>query len=442
MVLRLLLVRHGLSTFNKENRIQGRDDLSSLSEEGHNQALLLGLSLKDVPINAIYCSPLRRAANTCSSLIKARGRKVPQTVFDEDLLEVDLEPWSGLSIDELFRQHPKNYSTWKLSPLDLELQRKDGSCYKPLRELMSQAQNFICKLLKSHALHKDNTILIVAHNAILRCLILKLIGEPDKGFRRLKINNTSISILNLKAYNDQYQVQIECFNSTTHLQPLPKKGKGARIILVRHGETDWNKAGRFQGQIDIPLNDAGRKQAEATREFLKKTQIDCSWSSTLSRPKETASIILQAHDSISINTLNGLVEIAHGEWEGKLESEIINTWPDLLELWKSSPESVQMPSGETIHDVWSRSIKSWREITSKLKPEETALVVAHDAVNKTIICDLLGLPTADIWKVKQGNGGVSVIDIPTNKDHPSVVTCINLTSHLGSIIDKTVAGAL
>ena len=442
MPLRLLLVRHGLSSFNKERRIQGRDDLSNLSEEGHEQAQALGRSLKDVSIQAIYSSPLQRAAATTASLLETQGGQTTDPVFDDGLLEVDLEPWSGQTIDELMQGSTEAYKIWKQRPMELELQRRDGSSYKPLPELMEQARGFISTLLERHPATGNDTVLVVAHNAILRCLMLVLLGEPDHGFRRLRVDNTSLSVFNIRPGDNGPQVQIECLNSTTHLQPLPEKGKNARLILVRHGETDWNKAGRFQGQIDIPLNENGRRQAAAARDFLKDIPIDRAWSSTLSRPTETAQIILEAHPDVPLTQIDGLVEIGHGVWEGKLESEIREDWSELLDTWKRAPETVQMPEGETIQDVWARSVRSWGEIAGELKPEETVLVVAHDAVNKTILCDLLGLTPADIWAVKQGNGGVTVVDIAADPGQPAVVTCLNLTSHFGSVIDRTAAGAL
>ena len=442
MPLRLLLVRHGLSSFNKERRIQGRDDLSNLSEEGHEQARALGRSLQDVSIQAIYSSPLQRAAATTASLLETKGGQTPDPVFDDGLLEVDLEPWSGQTIDELMQGSTEAYKIWKQRPMELELQRRDGSSYKPLPELMEQARGFISTLLERHPATGNDTVLVVAHNAILRCLMLVLLGEPDHGFRRLRVDNTSLSVFNIRPGDNGPQVQIECLNSTTHLQPLPEKGKNARLILVRHGETDWNKAGRFQGQIDIPLNENGRRQAAAARDFLKDIPIDRAWSSTLSRPTETAQIILEAHPDVPLTQIDGLVEIGHGVWEGKLESEIREDWSELLDTWKRAPETVQMPEGETIQDVWARSVRSWGEIAGELKPEETVLVVAHDAVNKTILCDLLGLTPADIWAVKQGNGGVTVVDIAADPGQPAVVTCLNLTSHFGSVIDRTAAGAL
>ena len=442
MPLRLLLVRHGLSSFNKERRIQGRDDLSNLSEEGHEQARALGRSLQDVSIQAVYSSPLQRAAATTVSLLETQGGQTPDPVFDDGLLEVDLEPWSGQTIDELMQGSTEAYKIWKQRPMELELQRRDGSSYKPLPELMEQARGFISTLLERHSATGNDTVLVVAHNAILRCLMLVLLGEPDHGFRRLRVDNTSLSVFNIRPGDNGPQVQIECLNSTTHLQPLPEKGKNARLILVRHGETDWNKAGRFQGQIDIPLNENGRRQAAAARDFLKDIPIDRAWSSTLSRPTETAQIILEAHPDVPLTQIDGLVEIGHGVWEGKLESEIREDWSELLDTWKRAPETVQMPEGETIQDVWARSVRSWGEIAGELKPEETVLVVAHDAVNKTILCDLLGLTPADIWAVKQGNGGVTVVDIAADPGQPAVVTCLNLTSHFGSVIDRTAAGAL
>ena len=445
--LRLLLVRHGLSSFNLERRIQGRDDLSNLSDEGHEQARKLGRSLKDVAFDAIYSSPLRRAASTARTLLEAHGGDAPDPVFDDGLLEVDLEPWAGQSIDELTERAPEAYAIWKRRPLELELERRDGSSYRPLMDLMEQARRFIRELLLRHPVNGDEvkgdeTVVVVAHNAILRCLMLVLLREPMNGFRRLRIDNTSLSIFNLRPGTNGPQVQIECLNSTTHLQPLPDKGKGARLILVRHGETDWNRAGRFQGQIDIPLNGNGRSQAAAARDALRTIKIDRAWSSTLCRPTETAEIILSVHPGVPLLQIDGLVEIGHGLWEGKLESEIKADWGELLEQWKREPETVKMPDGETIQDVWARSVKSWKAIASSLRPEETALVVAHDAVNKTILCHLLGLTPADIWAVKQGNGGITVVDIPIDPGQPDVVACLNLTSHFGSVIDRTAAGAL
>jgi len=175
---------------------------------------------------------------------------------------------------------------------------------------------------------------------------------------------------------------------------------------------------------------------------LKNISIQKAFSSSLSRPKETAQIILKEHPGIEITLKDNLKEIGHGKWEGKLESEIKSNWADLLKTWKIFPEKVQMPDGENIKEVSTRSINGWKEICKGLKNDETALVVAHDAVNKTILCHLLGLSPSEIWTIKQGNGGITVIDLSEKEGQPDQITCLNITSHLGGIIDSTAAGAL
>jgi probable phosphoglycerate mutase len=214
------------------------------------------------------------------------------------------------------------------------------------------------------------------------------------------------------------------------------------MLLVRHGETDWNRQGRFQGQIDIPLNSNGLAQAEAARRMLSTVSIQRAYTSAMARPRQTAERILLEHPGVPLTSTRGLVEIGHGLWEGRLEREIAEGWPQLLSDWKEQPHTVQMPEGETIHDVWQRSLDTWQRIAASLEATETALVVAHDAVNKTILCALLGLGPEAIWAIKQGNGGVTVVDYPDGAAAPPVVTCMNLTAHLGGVLDRTAAGAL
>lgn len=450
MSLRILLVRHGLSSFNLEHRIQGRNDLSSLTEEGVKQALATGEALRDLSINAAYSSPLRRAHDTATALLAAQGGGL-EASLDDDLREVDLAPWSGLLSSEVQERFPEAYRVWKQQPEQLQLERADGSSYAPIPELMEQARRFADRLLERHnpASVAAQTVLVVGHNAILRCLLLTLLGLPASGFRQLRLDNASLSVLNLSATGDRdVVVQIESLNGTTHLHPeacggwLPAKGAGPRLLLVRHGETDWNRQGRFQGQIDIPLNDNGRAQAAAAGTYLRKLIFQRAYTSSMSRPRQTAEGILSHHPGVPLTSVRDLVEIGHGQWEGCLESEIEDGWADLLAAWKQAPETVQMPDGETIHDVWERSLRGWNTIAASLHSDETALVVAHDAVNKTILCGLLGLSAADIWAVKQGNGGVTVIDYPNGADQPPVVVCLNQTAHLGGVLDRTAAGAL
>jgi len=448
--LRILLVRHGLSSFNLEHRIQGRDDLSSLTEEGVKQALATGEALRDLSLTAAYSSPLRRAHDTATALLAAHGGGLePQ--LDDDLLEVDLAPWSGLLSSDVRERFPEAHHTWTHHPELLQLQRADGSTYAPIPELMAQAQRFVARLLEHHdpAASAPQTVLVVGHNAILRCLLLSLLSLPASGFRRLRLDNASLSVLNLTAEEGGgVSVQIESLNGTTHLHSevcastLPAKGPGPRLLLVRHGETDWNRQGRFQGQIDIPLNSNGHAQAAAAGRFLSRVGFDRAYTSSMSRPRQTAEGILNHHPGVPLTSVSDLVEIGHGEWEGCLEQEIAASWGPLLAAWKQAPETVQMPEGETIHDVWDRSLRGWNSIAASLHADETALVVAHDAVNKTILCALLGLSPADIWAVKQGNGGVTVIDYPHGPDQPPVVVCLNQTAHLGGVLDRTAAGAL
>ena len=292
MVLRLFFVRHGLSSFNAKGLIQGRTDESYLTEEGYYQAKLTGEILNQVNIDEIYSSPLVRASETAKTIEKHLNKNL-EIQYDQNLLEVDLANWSGLKTTEIKEKFKSEYQIWKSNPENLSIKRDDESYYEPIKELFIQAKEFIDAITSKNSNCENKNILIIAHNAILRCLILHLINKPNKGFRKIKLDNASISILNLSKTNQSLKTQIECLNQTSHLNiNIPKTIGDSRIILVRHGETDWNKEGRFQGQIDIPLNETGKNQAQKASNFLKSIDFNKAYSSSMSRPLETAKIIL------------------------------------------------------------------------------------------------------------------------------------------------------
>ncbi len=442
MTIKLVLVRHGLSSFNAKGLIQGRTDDSFLTDDGYEQALKAGKALSKINFDKIYSSPLVRAAETAKT-IKKSFNNAQEIIFDNNLLEVDLSEWSGLKIEEIKNKFPEIYPIWKNDPENLILKRSNNKTYKPIQELYEQANNFIKDILRIYLDKDDVKILVVGHNAILRCLILLLLGKPKQGFRKIRLENASFSILNILRKDDSFKTQVECLNQTAHLNKnVPNQIGDSRIFLIRHGETNWNKEGRFQGQIDIPLNENGKDQANKTFEYLRKISFNKAFSSSMHRPYETAQIILQNNKDLKIEKIDSLVEISHGLWEGKLEAEIREKWPNLLKNWHDKPEEVIMPEGESIKDVSERSVEAFDKICLSQRDNDLSLLVAHDAVNKTLICNILGINYSNIWMIKQGNGGITIVDLFNDPSKSPVISALNITTHLGGIIDSTASGAL
>lgn len=449
MVTRVILVRHGESSFNVERRVQGYSDVSTLTETGRAGAIQVGEALSEIAFDAVYSSPLRRAKDT-AELILSKLKQAPGVPLQalENLKEINLALWEGVLFKDIEQKYPEEYEQWKNRPHELKMvvPGPEGSQdYFPVLELFARAKQFWLDFLPAHA---GKTVLLIAHSGINRALISTAIGLEPTSYQAVHQSNCGISVLNFAGELGD-PVQIESLNQTAHLgAPIPevKKGyHGPRLLLVRHGETDWNRQKRFQGQIDVPLNDTGRVQSGQAAEFLKSIPIRYAVTSPMLRPKETAEIILQHHPAVRLELEDNLQEISHGLWEGKLEAEIEQEFPGELQRWQRSPETVQMPEGENLQQVWERAIAAWDAIvqTAMNRPETgITMVVAHDAINKAILCYVLGLGPENFWSFKQGNGAVSVIDY-NGPDSPSVLTAMNITAHLsGGILDQTAAGAL
>lgn len=209
-----------------------------------------------------------------------------------------------------------------------------------------------------------------------------------------------------------------------------------RILLARHGETLWNVEGRHQGQtFDIPLSEAGRNQALALGRRLEGVPIRRAVASPLLRARQTAELALG--DRAGQLTLDPrLVEISHGDWEGRLASEIQAEQPELRRAWRESPHRVRLPGGESFRDVAARAWPAFRDACLGAGPEEVVLIVTHDGVNRALLARILGLDLSRVWTFRQAATCLNLLE-GMDLDHLQVVR-LNDASHLVDLFGETV----
>jgi probable phosphoglycerate mutase len=186
------------------------------------------------------------------------------------------------------------------------------------------------------------------------------------------------------------------------------------ILLARHGETPWNREGRYQGHTDIPLSETGVGQARALGQRLKDVIIHRAVASPLVRARRTAELILG--DRAPMLTFDpALKEISHGGWEGMLVSEIRQSHPELLQQWQAGPAATLPagPNAESLGQVLDRAWPALGRALQGLGPDDTVLVVAHDAVNRVILCHVLGLPIEKVWGFRQAPATLNVLSGPS-----------------------------
>ncbi len=213
-----------------------------------------------------------------------------------------------------------------------------------------------------------------------------------------------------------------------------------KILLARHGETPWNAEGRYQGQEDIALSPTGECQARALGERLRDVQIDRAVASPLSRARRTAELAL-GESRIPMLALDpGLMEIAHGTWEGLLAAEIHVRDPQRLQAWRDAPHEVLMPQGESLQHVFDRAWPAFARACDGLGSDDTLLIVAHDAVNRVLLCHVLGIPLARLWTFRQAPTTLNLLE-GADVDHLDVVR-LNDCSHHTALFGEAVHRAL
>jgi broad specificity phosphatase PhoE len=180
----------------------------------------------------------------------------------------------------------------------------------------------------------------------------------------------------------------------------------ATVYVARHGESEANREGRYQGRQDSPLSALGHQQTAALASTLSASRVACVISSPLRRCVETA-LPVAARLGVPLECDDRLVEIAHGTWEGRLRAEVEREDAARMHAWRTTPQHVSFNGGESLADVDAR----WRSFVASRLTDGDAIVVTHDILVRLAILAATNRPLAQLWEPKAENAAYAIFEI-------------------------------
>lgn len=371
---RVILVRHGRSTFNQLQLYQGSSDASVLTEQGYETARQVGKFLKDEAIAAIYTSPLQRVQQTVDAMIESLDFSCPKRLeIHPSLREIELPGWEGRSFRDIQQAEPDAYRCWKQRPQEFSLAQADTLVSSsgavavavkthsyPVLDLYERTQQFWQDILPRH---RGQTIVIASHGGTNRALIGTALGLSPTCFHSLQQSNCGISILNFPA--NGLTGYLETLNLTTPLgETLPKlkEGKQGLRLLLLPTKSPVTAA--------LPL-----------AELLRDVPIEFSLTSSSDKAQALTDRILQYHAQTV-------------QLQSQQERFLLN---------------------------WQHTIAAKSSYSSQIM---TGLVVAQTADVQQILADVIGLCPSQHWRLPIQPGTLSVLHYPTANQAP-VVQALN-----------------
>ncbi|MDP2719360.1 MAG: histidine phosphatase family protein [Dehalococcoidia bacterium] len=201
-----------------------------------------------------------------------------------------------------------------------------------------------------------------------------------------------------------------------------------KLVLIRHGQTEWNREERFRGRFDIELNETGRRQADVTGRALRNLGITAVYTSPLLRSLHTASIIggFTGHEPVS---LEDFIDMDFGQWQGLTPGEAKTRDEALYNVWARTPHLAEFPGGESLSQLHERAVSGLSRIREK-HPDNTVALISHKVVCVVLICHVMGLDLSHFWQIEKDNCAVSTFEIRRNM---LMIGKINDTCHLKSL---------
>ncbi len=209
-----------------------------------------------------------------------------------------------------------------------------------------------------------------------------------------------------------------------------------RLYIVRHAETTWNLAGRYQGRRESALSARGMQQGAKLAEAFAELEppIARIVTSPMHRTRATAAFVAERLN-VPMTTDDALIEIAHGTWEGRMRDEIAANDPERYRRWREDPAQVSFDQGESLADVLQR----WRRFRAVFAVDEPTLLVTHDAIVRVALLDITGRPLGDFWAMHVENAAFAVVDVVGDQ---WTLVAENVNAHLADLRASTEEQAL
>jgi broad specificity phosphatase PhoE len=181
-----------------------------------------------------------------------------------------------------------------------------------------------------------------------------------------------------------------------------------RLYIVRHAETTWNLAGRYQGRRESALSARGMQQGQKLADAFAAIEpaVTRIVTSPMHRTRATATFVAERLN-VTLATDDALIEIAHGTWDGRMRDEIAANDPERYRAWREDPAAVAFEQGESLTDVLAR----WRRFRASFAVDEPTLLVTHDAIVRIALLDITQRPLGDFWAMRVENAAYAVVDV-------------------------------
>ena len=199
-----------------------------------------------------------------------------------------------------------------------------------------------------------------------------------------------------------------------------------KFYLLRHGETEWNKLGKFQGLTDVSLNERGLAQARDSARASLLWEHSVIYASSLTRTVQVAEEVRKVSGA-PVVTDPGLRELSLGDLEGVTGAEMRAGWPEVYETWRNNPADVVMPNGEMLAQLQERALRVILEIERIHSGDPGVVVVSHNFTIRSIICAILDIPLYNFHRMSLGLGSLCTFESDANGRRLITYNC---NSHL------------